>query len=118
MSNSNVLIKKFKNGSVTLHSPLKYDKSVGDINNWIDTYYSDDMFMEDLSIWTDNSEDVPYLIDINKGLVYDLENVGVYIHNNILLKIKDILIKDGKIKLMPVTEEYSKAILQKYWERW
>jgi len=103
MSNSNVLIKKFKNGSVTLHSPLKYDKSVGDINNWIDTYYSDDMYMEDLSIWTDTDGDGGlYMVDTNKGKVYDMGQQGFNLYENVLVQLQEKLTRWKSLKFEPV----------------
>lgn len=109
------LIKKFKNGNVTLHSPLKYDKSVGDENNWIDTYYSDDMFMEDLVFWTDADNSL-YMVDNNKGKVYDLSIQGFNNYENVLIQLQNKLTRFKSIRFTQVDFDTWKNVYGRYLE--
>lgn len=93
------MIKKFKNGNIT----IRFDK---DYTN-IDEFYGRDMFWNDLYINQINGYE--YLVDFNTQLVYEL---GSCLMQNPLKEIEDIVKEQGSMKLHPLSKKDSKSLLQ------
>ena len=103
------MIKKFKNGNLTLS--IKEDIKSGYYdNNNIENFYHDEMFMNDLTIEAlDNDY---YIIDSNKLIAYEL-NYNVY--SNVANCFLDELIEKERIRLFPVKpKKYNDYIINLY----
>lgn len=101
-------IKKFKNGKIKMSIQRDYD--VNDDGSINENVYHDDMFMADLSF--NQINDYMYLVDQNRQSVYDMQNHGYSIMQNILVQLLEELQKTGTIYFYPLTKKESKSLLQ------
>jgi len=99
-------IKKFKNGNVNLKLEKSdffyYDDTENKID--IDKLYNNEITMEDL--YFNQVNGYMYLIDYNKRLIYEYGNG----YNNILITLRNELLENNTIKLIPLSKKESKQL--------
>lgn len=101
------MIKKFKNGKLT----LRPDKSDYDGIMCQERFYHNDMFMEDLYLYT--KDDETFIIDTNKSLVYFL-NYPVMMNKLIALLLEFMNFKSKT--LQPLDKIMGDRIIKEYLE--
>jgi len=103
------LIKKRKNGNITIKSP--YYENKNSVNHAlythnIDTFYNNEITMSDL--YFNQINGYMYLTDYNTSCVYDFSNCYV----NILSHFDNLLLTTKKLKLYPLSKKESKSLLE------
>jgi hypothetical protein len=115
------LIKKFKNGNITIKSNYLYSKDRDGERKQkshkneieckidIDTFYNQYLTMRDLYLNQINW--YPYFVDHSTGLVYDLT---CYLDpcSNYLEQLDNFFKDNKKLKLYPLSKKESKSLLQ------
>ena len=107
------MIKKFKNGNVTITSPYFSPKNTinRDIyTNKIDNFYDNEITMNDLYLNQING--YMYLVDFNTGYVLDFDRRYFTSDSNFLLQIDEYLEKNRSLKLYAYNKKESKSLLQ------
>ena len=113
-----MIIKKFKSGTLNLKLEKSdffyygtrnpHESHLQNININIDNLYDGEITMNDLCFNSING--YMYLMDYNKGLMYDFSSCYI----NILLYIKELLLNGYKnnqiIKLYPISKKESKQL--------
>jgi len=104
------MIKKFKNGNVTITSPYFSPKNRNLYTDEIDSFYDNEIVMNDLYLNKING--YMYLVDFNKGYVLDFDQRYFTSGYNFLLQIDSYLKENKKLKLYACNKKESRSLLQ------
>ena len=105
-------IKRFKNGKVKLSIPRNdyyYRDLYGEV---IETFYFDEMELNNLYIVTIEGE--LFIVDFDTSRVYDF--FGGYLIQNPLKYLLDVLTMNNKLYLYPLSKRESRQLLEQFYK--